>query len=96
MWFGSVTPPDGLSKAILQSILEDGTTPWSAKEMQDGQRQRVDISVHGRDQDEDRNPRRWIDSQLCLTDDVYMPGLALCEQRNQNNDLPPLSVRPSV
>ena len=42
-WFGHVTRHDSLSKSIIQGTLE-----WSAKEMLDGQPQRVDILVHAR------------------------------------------------
>ena len=46
--FGHVTRHDSLSKTILQGTLEVWATPWSAEEMLDGQRKRVDVHAHVR------------------------------------------------
>ena len=47
-WVGHATRHDSLSKTILQDTLGGWATPWSAEEMLDGRRQRVDIPAHAR------------------------------------------------
>ena len=74
-WFGHVTRQETLSKTILQEHLRGGTTLWSAKEVLDGQHQRVDISVHARTvhrsqgSPAEKNRRRYLLFPSCSPDD---------------------------